>query len=192
MARRCKYSQCKAELPPASKCTDYMQKRGFCNVECATQCGLERAGKAKERKQKQELRQAKERVKTRPELAREAQTAINAYVRLRDMGKPCISCDKPDDGTHQRHASHYRSVGACSSLRFNLKNIYASCQQCNTSKSGNIIEYRIRLVRNYGEDLVSWLESQNGQARYSSEYLKRLKTVFNKRVRRFKKRYNMT
>ena len=139
MARRCKHSQCKAELPPASKCTDYMQKRGFCNVECATQCGLERAGKAKERKQKQELRQAKERVKARPELAREAQTAINAYVRLRDMGKPCISCDRPDDGTHQRHASHYRSVGACSSLRFNLKNIYASCQQCNTSKSGNII-----------------------------------------------------
>lgn len=192
MTRRCKYSQCKAELPPARQCTDYMQKKGFCNVDCATKCGMERAQKSAEKRKRKEVREAKERIKTRTELAREAQAAVNAYVRLRDMGKPCISCDKPDDGTHQRHASHYRSVGACSSLRFNLKNIYASCQQCNTAKSGNIIEYRIRLVNRYGTEFVEWLESQNGQARYSPEYLKRLKKVFNKRVRIMKKRYNIT
>jgi 5-methylcytosine-specific restriction endonuclease McrA len=113
-------------------------------------------------------------------------------VRIRDRGKPCVSCGKPDNGTHQRHASHYRSVGACSSLRFNLKNVYASCQQCNTSKSGNLLEYRIRLKARYGESLVEWLESQNEPKRFEIEYLKRLKTLFNKKTRTIKKRYNIT
>jgi len=108
---------------------------------------------------------------------------VNKYVRLRDKGKPCISCGKLDDGTHQRHASHYRSTAACSSLRFNTKNIYASCQQCNTTKSGNLIEYRISLIKNHGEELVHWLESQNDVVRYDIEYLKRLKKIFNKKIR---------
>jgi len=191
MGRKCKYSQCRAELPAARQCIDFTQKKGFCKIDCMVSCGMERAEIAASKKKRKELRQAKERIKTTSENAREAQQAVNAYVRLRDMGKPCASCDKPDDGTHQRHASHYRSVGACSSLRFNLKNIYASCQQCNTAKSGNIMEYRVRLRKRYGEGLVEWLESQNGQARYSKEYLKKLKKVFSKRVRLLKKRYNI-
>lgn len=190
--RRCKYSKCRQELPPASKCTDYVKKKGFCDLDCMTKAGMEKADEAAEKKKRREARQAKEGVKTRSELAREAQQVVNAYVRLRDKGRPCISCDKPDDGSHQRHASHYRSVGACSALRFNLKNIHASCQQCNTAKSGNIIEYRIRLRNRFGDELVDWLEGQNGPSRYSPEYLRRLKRVFSKRVRIMKKRYNIT
>lgn len=192
MARRCKHKPCTTELPPARQCTDIIQKKGFCGLDCLAEHGREKAQKRREAKNREYVRKGREKLKTRSDYAREAQQAVNAYVRLRDMGKPCVSCDKPDDGTHQRHASHYRSVGACSSLRFNLKNIYASCQQCNTAKSGNIIEYRLRLRERYGSDLVEWLESQNGEARYSVDYLKRLKRVFNKRVRMLKKRYNVT
>jgi 5-methylcytosine-specific restriction endonuclease McrA len=150
--------------------------------------GMDKATQARERQHKQENKTRRDKIKTKTEWLAEAQTAVNAYVRIRDRGKPCVSCGKPDNGTHQRHASHYRSVGACSSLRFNLKNVYASCQQCNTSKSGNLLEYRIRLKARYGESLVEWLESQNEPKRFEIEYLKRLKALFNKKTRVIKKR----
>ena len=150
--------------------------------------GMDKATQARERQHKAETKTRKDKIKTKTEWLTEAQAAVNAYVRIRDRGKPCVSCGKPDNGTHQRHASHYRSVGACSSLRFNLKNVYASCQQCNTSKSGNLLEYRIRLKARYGESLVEWLESQNEPKRYETDYLIRLRDVFRKRVNQLKKR----
>jgi hypothetical protein len=149
---------------------------------------MDKATQARDRQHKQETKTRKDKIKTKTEWLTEAQAAVNAYVRIRDRGKPCVSCGKPDNGTHQRHASHYRSVGACSSLRFNLKNVYASCQQCNTSKSGNLLEYRIRLKARYGESLVEWLESQNEPKRYETDYLIRLRDVFRKRVNQLKKR----
>ncbi len=164
-----------------------MQRKGFCGFECLGEHGAAKARQRRDRIERKETRIAKERIKTRSEWLREAQSAVNAYIRERDRGRPCISCDKPDDGSHQRHASHYRSVGACSALRFNTRNIYASCAQCNAIKSGNLLEYRIRLRRIYGDELVEWLESQNGVVRYGIEYLRRLKRVFNKRSRHIKR-----
>ena len=157
---------------------------------CSDKCGLIVARKrvpmvkAKEAKQaRAEHREAKIRIKTRTELAKEAQAEVNAYVRIRDKGRPCISCDRPDDGSHQRHASHYRSTKACSVLRFNLKNIHASCAQCNSNLSGNLLEYRIRLVALKGADFVGWLECQNETRKYDIDYLKRLKTLFKKKAK---------
>ncbi len=189
--RKCRRQSCRTPLPTA-KLSDKWQAKGFCSCDCMAGHGMDKAQEARERQHKQETKTRKDRIKTKTEWLTEAQAAVNAYVRIRDRGKPCVSCGKPDNGTHQRHASHYRSVGACSSLRFNLKNVYASCQQCNTSKSGNLLEYRIRLKARYGESLVEWLESQNEAKRFEIEYLKRLKALFNKKTRTIKKRYNIT
>jgi len=164
-----------------------------CSIKCAIIDG-ESAKKESIKTEKKENRKAKkefkEKHKTRSEWAKEAQAAVNSYIRARDAGKPCISCDKPDNGQHQRHASHYRSVGACSSLRFNTFNIHASCATCNSVLSGNLLEYRIRLIKKLGADRVDWLECQNELVRYDIEYLARLKKVFNKRARREVYRFN--
>lgn len=154
---------------------------------CSPSCALAIVRENKGKKARADNRKAKERLKTRSDWMREAQTAVNWYIRERDRGRPCISCDKPDNGQHQRHASHYRSVGACSSLRFNAWNIHASCATCNAVLSGNLIEYRIRLIRKVGQDRVDWLESQNALVKYDIEYLKRMKRIFNKRARRLKR-----
>ncbi len=168
----------------------YTTMQKTCSPHCAIQEAITKREKKEHREQEKQLKSDRRelrarKVAIRPKIwyVRQAQQQINKYVRLRDSGKPCCSCDKPDDGSHQRHASHYRSTKACSALRFNLKNIFASCQQCNTSLSGNILEYRIRLVNRYGGDFVNWLESQNQIVRYDIDYLKRLKKVFAKRCR---------
>lgn len=157
----------------------------WCSDACGTALAFKRlpAQREKERMQRKEQHKAdKQRIKSRADWLKEAQTAVNSYVRARDSGKACISCDKPDNGHHQRHASHYRSVKACSVLRFNLRNIHASCATCNAVLSGNLLEYRIRLVKQKGATFVEWLECQNETRRYSIEYLKRLKRIFNKRA----------
>ena len=112
-----------------------------------------------------------------------AQKAFNAYIRSRDREEPCISCDKPDNGQHQRHASHYRSVGACSQLRFNEENVHASCAQCNGVKSGNITEYRIRLIKKIGVENVEWLECQNEITRYSCEELLGIENTYKSKLK---------
>lgn len=182
--KRCKW--CKETFTPTRMGQDACKP-----FPCAVELGRIKDAKKREkasREQKRMDRKRLDKLKSRSEWAKEAQAAVNAYVRLRDHGKPCISCGKPDDGSHQRHASHYRSVGACSQLRFNLRNIHASCAQCNSAKSGNLIEYRIALCNKFGEWLPLWLESKNEPTRYSLEYLKRLKKVFTNRVRQKKNR----
>ena len=142
---------------------------------------------SRDKRERKANAEQKLRLKPKRQWMIEAQHAVNAFIRVRDNGKPCISCDKPDNGSHQRHASHYRSVGACSSLRFNTWNIHASCATCNSVLSGNLIEYRIRLVKKEGAERVEWLEGQNGIVRYDIEYLKRVKRIFKKRAAIYRK-----
>ena len=188
MANKRKCPQCKAFNPPGEFILGPGGLQAFCNIECMSKYGRSNIPKGAAIKKKainKIKRERLEKLKTPSEWAKEAQQAVNLYVRVRDKGKPCISCDKPDVGV--RNASHYRSVGACSSLRFNTFNNHASCYSCNCEKSGNLLEYRIRLVKLYGQERVDWLESQNVRTRYSIDYLKRVKKIFNKRAKHIAK-----
>ena len=126
----------------------------YCNIDCASKYGREKGLKQTQKeynKQTQKLKKAAKDNDISWHL-KEAQYWFNRFIRLRDAGKPCISCDKPDSGSHQRHASHYRSVGACSSMRFDESNVHASCSVCNNHLSGNIGEYTPRLIIKIGKE----------------------------------------
>lgn len=179
--RRCK--QCKKEIKPAAKCVDIVEKKGYCSVECLAEHARSARKAATTRKERKAMREARERVKTRQEWLKEAQAVFNKYIRLRDAGRPCISCDRPDDGMHQRHASHYRSRGACSSLRFNEDNVHASCAQCNGVMSGNIMEYRIRLIDRIGVCQVEWIERQPKSRKWTIEDAKQIKAKYKAKIK---------
>jgi hypothetical protein len=166
---------------PAAKCQDMLGKQRLCSIDCATAWGLKAAEKSRKVKQVNQDRQARERLKSRTDHAREAQAAFNAWVRYRDRDNRCISCQRFHAG--QVHAGHYRTTKAAPGLRFNLLNVHAQCQPCNTHMSGNIVEYRINLVKRIGSDRVQWLESQNEPRRFEVDYLKRVKRIFAKRLK---------
>lgn len=90
-----------------------------------------------------------------PRLLEKTQKTFNKWVRERDKGLPCISCG----AANPEHAGHYFSAGHYSALRFNEVNTNAQCLACNYHKSGNLINYRIGLVRKYGEEKVLLLEN---------------------------------
>lgn len=117
---------------------------------------------------------------------KKAQVAFNAFIRERDKGNPCISCGKPDNGQHQRHASHYRSVGACSSLRYDERNVHASCSVCNNYLSGNLANYRVAMIERFGSELVEWLESQPKSFKWTREMLEDIEKQYKLKLKQLK------
>lgn len=157
--------------------------QNVCSPDCAYKLverkNIKKAAKAikdKEKELRKHLKESKEKLKTKGQLAKEAQAAFNKYVRLRDKDLPCISCGRHHQG--QYHAGHYRSVGSAPHLRFNLWNVHRQCAPCNTHLSGNLINYRMNLIKKIGQEKVDWIESANFSNKYSEEYLRRVKKVF--------------
>lgn len=184
--RKCANPECRTEFTPAFSTTQKV---------CKWQCGLaikdanhDKARKAIASQERAEHRQARERIKPRSKWLKEAEAAVNKYVRLRDAHLGCVSCDKPATWQGQWHASHLRSVGASSATRYHLWNIHKSCSVCNTHLSANLSEYLPRVRAKIGDAKVDWLYAQNQPATYTIEYLKRLKTIFTKKARRLEKR----
>lgn len=98
-----------------------------------------------------------------PALSKKAQTVFNAWIRLRDADKGCISCGGSVD-----HAGHYLSAGHYGHLRFNEMNVNGQCLRCNNFLHGNLINYRQGLVKKYGEQKVLLLEAvKNGSHKWS-------------------------
>ena len=144
-----KCSMCKEKYTPART----TQK--VCSMRCAI--ALQDAEKVK--KFNQETKERREKLKSKAQWLKQAQAAFNKFIRLRDAGQPCISCGR-DTGC-KVNAGHYRSVGARPELRFTELNVHLQCEHCNMWKSGNIMDYRIRLIDKIGLDKVEWLEGKH-------------------------------
>jgi hypothetical protein len=185
------------KIPKPKKCrmcpTVFIPQRSM-QFACSPKCGQAWAEKLKAQKaakalaaERKSMKERAEKIKTRSEHLAEAQTAVNAYVRLRDANDPCISCDRPATWGGQWHASHYRSVGSNPGWRFNILNIHRACSICNAWKSGNLTEYRPRLIAKIGLERVEMLEQESPVRKYDIEYLKRLKRIFRDKAKRLRK-----
>jgi len=188
--KTCKNPACGISFPP--------QRLG--QAVCSPKCGLaikdvnrEKARKSLAQIERREIKVRKEKLKSRADHLREAQAAVNEYVRLRDAHLPCISCDScPSDHgliTGSRwDAGHYRSVGACPELRFEPLNIHRQCVKCNRNLSGNAVEYRIRLVVRIGAEKVAWIEGPHPARKYTVEEIKAIKAHYRAKTRELKGR----
>ena len=144
-----------------------------------------RAEKAAQALERKDTKARKERLKSRSELAREAQQAFNQWVRLRDADKPCISCGRHHEG--QYHAGHYLSVGARPELRYEPLNVWKQCSPCNTHLSGNAVLFRQALVREIGLERVEWLEGPHPAKKYTADELRAIKTEYAAKARELKR-----
>lgn len=130
------------------------------------------------KEERKRLKQRKEELRPLKWYEDKAQAVFNKFIRLRDKGLPCISCGKPDNGQHQRHASHYRSRGGCSFLRFDENNCHASCMQCNSHMSGNIINYTPALIEKVGIDEFNRIEAAPKSRKWTREELQGIESKY--------------
>ena len=112
---------------------------------------------------------------------KQAEKAHNAYVRVRDIDEPCISCGEYHGG--QYHAGHYQSKGAHPELRFHPFNNHKQCAPCNNHLSGNIVNYRPRLIAKIGLEAVEWLESTHTVAKLTLDDIKDSKKYYKAQIK---------
>jgi hypothetical protein len=162
-----------------------------CSVPCALalvrQANARKEARAK-REERVATRVAKEKLKTRREWIAECQVVVNKVARLRDIldGHGCISCEirlNPRFGG-AFDAGHFRSIGSAPHLRFFLPNLRLQCKKCNRDRGGMHSDFRIALIKRIGIERVEEIESMQWTAKWSVEYLQRLKKVMNKKARR--------
>ena len=183
--RKCRY--CKSELPQVKNCESPVQKKGFCSIAHMASHGIAKARANKEKADRKEIKTRKEKLKSRGDHAKDTQKAFNKFIRVRDVDQPCISCDTVKQGI-KYDAGHYRSVGACPELRFDELNVHKQCSNnCNVNKSGNAIEYRIRLVKRIGQEAVDYLEGPHEAKKYTIAELNELKRQYNQKWRELEK-----
>jgi hypothetical protein len=75
------------------------------------------------------------------------------------------------------HASHYFSAGQFPAVRFDTRNVNASCVKCNTYLHGNLIMYRIGLCERIGEDKVQEMEHEATANRLKKWTREELETI---------------
>lgn len=151
---------------------------------CSPNCAIEIL------KIKQEKKHRKEKIAYRLETKKisvwrkEAQVAFNAYVRIRDYHDNCISSGKIDShGVNEFDCGHYRSVGSAPHLRFHLHNAHKQHKHDNCYLSGNIVEYRPRLLAKIGAHKLEALETNNDYRKFDKDYCSRIKKIFNKKTK---------
>ncbi|WP_457967650.1 recombination protein NinG [Pseudomonas sp. R4-84] len=184
-AKRCRVAECRAAFVP--------QRLGqaVCSPTCAiadaatNQANQEKARKSLAQVERREIKVRKEKIKSRAQHLKDAQTAFNAWIRERDVGLPCVSCGRHHNG--QWHAGHYRTVGGNPELRFEPLNVWRQCAPCNNHKSGDIVNYRIELVKRIGAEAVEWLEGPHEAKKYTIEQLKAMTAEYRAKTRELKR-----
>lgn len=155
---------------------------------CSTGCAIKIARTRQAATKRKEMARRKARLKTRSQWIVVAQRAFNGFIRVRDAALPCISCglyteDRFGGGWD---CGHYRSAGANPELRFEELNAHKQCKRCNSSTrglSGNVVNYRIGLLKKIGQENLAWLEGPHEPKKYTITDLIEIKKRYSKLTR---------
>ena len=166
---RCK--NCKEKFEPIRFNQKYCLKNECLRVFVA---------ETKEKQWKQTKTRMKENLKTTSDWLKEAQAVFNKYIRERDKGLNCISCNKPP---LKKNCGHYYSQGGHSNVRFDEDNCHLQCEHCNTYLSGNLLNYQIGIEKRIGaEKLIELQGRAHLEKKWSVDELKEL-------IKKYKEKY---
>jgi len=176
----CKY--CKKPFKPLKKL------QSVCSYVCAINYSSERTAERVRRKIKAENKVKLQGLKKKSEHLNELQEIFNKFIRLRDKDLPCISCGTTKKGIIYS-AGHYQTVGGHANLRFNEDNCWKQCLfYCNKSQHGNLIPYRIELVKRIGIERVEALESNLAKPlKLSIHEIEELKSHYRSKIKELEK-----
>ena len=170
--RKCKY--CKSVFSPITT----LQKNCF-EPNCVTEWINETKQKQwKKRKEKMRID-----LMTIQDYIKLAQTVFNKYIRIRDKGQSCISCQKKP---LKENAGHFWNANNHWNVRFNEDNVHLQCEHCNTYLSGNLINYRENLLKKIGESKFNLLEVEAKKTRkFTVQELKEIIATYKQKIKQF-------
>lgn len=145
--RTCKI--CKIRYTP-----EYSSLMALCSPECIVKYHRN----LKEKNEKKATNVLKDSLKTKSDYVKILQILVNKYVRKRDLGNSCISCDTILTEKVKYDAGHMYPT-TYQFLRFHEDNINGQCVRCNRDLHGNTSEYRPKLEAKIGVDRLQWLHT---------------------------------
>jgi hypothetical protein len=109
------------------------------------------------------------------------QQVFNKFIRMRDEGLNCISCDLPPK---KKNCGHYFSQGGHSSVRFDEDNCHLQCEHCNTFLSGNLLNYQIGIEKRIGGEKLMQLQAKaHDIKKWTKEELKEIIEIYKKKIK---------
>lgn len=169
-------------MPRCKVCKEKFEAKFFNQKSCFNpKCIIEFNEMTQRNKWKKRKKDLREKLKTNSDFRKDLQVLVNSFVRLRDKEKSCISCNRKLNAKYD--AGHYRSQGGNPELRFNEDNIHAQCVRCNRDLHGNLIDYRINLIKRIGIEKVEWLESKQDPKHYSIPELKEMIIEYKQKIK---------
>ncbi len=138
-----KCAKCKIEFEP-------FKRNGIILSKLCTGCLIEKAKYEKQKQWKKKKSVMKDDLKTHKDWLKDLQRVFNTYIRTRDYGKPCISCNRMLRDNFD--AGHLFTVGAYPNIRFNEDNVHGQCVHCNQHLHGAVSEYMINLPARIGQE----------------------------------------
>lgn len=169
-------------MPRCKNCKDKFEPIRFNHKYCLKdECIKAFVSEVKEKTWKETKTRMKNDLKTTQDWLKEAQTIFNKYIRLRDMGLLCISCNTIPK---KKNAGHYFSSGGHSNVRFDEDNVHLQCEHCNTFLSGNLLNYQIGIEKRIGaEKLIELQGKAHIEKRWSVDELKEIIKEYKTKVR---------
>jgi hypothetical protein len=108
------------------------------------------SAKKKEKERVKKIKAAAIREKKRlsvKRLARKLFPIHAKFIRMRDKGKPCVTCGAPWKDTHQ--CGHYMSRGYHATA-WDENNSHSQCYRCNCILKGRVAEHAHKIDEMYG------------------------------------------
>jgi len=202
--------------PKAKKCkqcrTTFNPDRHLQSV-CSPKCGLELVAAKRERdrvsiqrRERREIKERKEKLKSRADHLKDAEKAVRDYRRAYELsiGSGCISCGKSQEEIQAAQgwktggafdAGHFLGKGARPELRLVPANIWLQCKSCNAGSSKYACKgltvaqgFRAGLIERIGLEAVEALEADHEPRKYTVEELKAITAKFRAELRELKRK----
>lgn len=95
---------------------------------------------------------------TKTQLKKKLWPLFATYIKNRDKWT-CVTCGREARGQGM-NAGHYIAKAACGAeYYFSEQNVHAQCSYCNLALEGNRPAYRAFLLRQYGQEVLTDLET---------------------------------
>lgn len=111
------------------------------------------------------------------------------YIKLRDKGKPCVSCQAPWKPDFQ--AGHWKKAELYSLLKYDERNIHGQCPRCNLFLDGNTQKYADNIANRIGDkgkEEVNQLAQKEKQTNFKWDMLElnKIRDYYKEKIKNFK------
>ncbi|SDY30415.1 recombination protein NinG [Pseudomonas sp. NFIX28] len=179
-------------------------------IECAIAYGQSEKGQARAKKAladvgRREIKDRKEKLKSRGDHVQDAEKAVRDCRRTFELwiGSGCISCGKTQEEVQAAQgwktggawdAGHFLGKGARPELRLEPNNIWLQCKSCNAgsykyARKGLTVSqgFREGLIARIGLEAVEALEADHEPRKYTVDELKAITTEYRAKTRELKR-----